>query len=143
MRQLGTETDPAKWARNQKVLSPRDLTPAQNARKTCAVGAASGKSLQSWNDWWRIARSAIEVGKQWCCIILHDVTDDPVHSWDGTRNTDRTRTSVWLRRRRGASIRQCRSVYRPPTRRPACRRVLAACFPSEVGREIARSSASP
>ena len=36
----------AKWARDPKVLSRRDLTPAQNARKARAVGVAPGKSLQ-------------------------------------------------------------------------------------------------
>jgi hypothetical protein len=34
----------AKWAREPKVLSRRDSTPVQNARKTRAIGAASGKS---------------------------------------------------------------------------------------------------
>src|SRR5262249_53486747 len=34
------------------MLSRRDLTPAQNARKMWAVGAASGKSLRGWSDWW-------------------------------------------------------------------------------------------
>ena len=42
----------SKWARDPKVLSGRDSTPVQNARKTRAVGAASGKSLYGWSDWW-------------------------------------------------------------------------------------------
>jgi hypothetical protein len=42
----------SKWARDPKVLSGRDSTPVPNARKTRAVGAASGKSLYGWSDWW-------------------------------------------------------------------------------------------
>ena len=35
-----------------QTVSRRDSTPVQNTRQTRAVGAASGKTLQGWSDWW-------------------------------------------------------------------------------------------
>jgi hypothetical protein len=49
---LGHRDRPPKRARDKRVLSRRDSTPAENARKTGAFGAASGKSLRDPNGWW-------------------------------------------------------------------------------------------
>jgi hypothetical protein len=35
-----------------EVLSHRDSTPAQNARKTWAVGAQAGNLWKWWSEWW-------------------------------------------------------------------------------------------
>ena len=61
--QMGSRPKSTQWKR----LDVR----AERPHKTRAVGAASGKSLQSWNDWWRTqsdsnpspARNSLPAGK--------------------------------------------------------------------------------